>query len=173
MSHPTVVLSEWLQFVLGPQCVHAELVSMERWTLLCTACVGTVQFVAGPDGKPTEAILNGVGAQATFQNTAGQVVVVTNNSPGTVTIPIDSNGNPSIPAGINLSVVSTNSSIPSTPTSSSSGVNGNSKVLCVVLCTLAYLQTSSLCPLSLPCPPGTPKCKLSEQVCKCFVTFVW
>ena len=103
-----------------------------------------MQFVTGPDGKPTEAILYGIGAQATFQNTAGQVVVVTNNSPGTVTIPIDSNGNPSIPAGINLLVVSTNPSIPSTPTSSSSGVNGNNTVMCVGPCTLAYLQTPSL-----------------------------
>ena len=90
-------------------------------TPFCTVCAGTVQFVTGPDGTPTEAILYGVGAQATFQSTAGQVVVATNNSPGTVSIPIDSNGNPSIPAGSNLSVVSTNSSIPSISVSSPGG----------------------------------------------------
>ena len=76
----------------------------------------SVQFVTGPNGQPSAAILTGVGAQATFQNTEGQVVVVTNNSPGIVNIPIDANGDPSIPAGIDLSVISTNPSIPSTPT---------------------------------------------------------
>ena len=81
-----------------------------------------------PDNNPTEALLTGVGAQATFQNTAGQVVVVTNNSPGTVSIPIDSNGDPRIPAGSNVSVVSTNPSIPSTPSSSSSGGHGKPNV---------------------------------------------
>ena len=94
---------------------------------LCITRAGNVQYVRGPDGKPIEAILYGIGAQATFQNTAGQVVVVTNNSPGTVSIPINSNGDPSIPAGSNLSVVSNNPSIPSTPTSSPPGRCGKAK----------------------------------------------
>ena len=83
-----------------------------------------VQFVTDSNGTPTAAILTGVGAQATFQNTDGQVVVVTNNSPGSVTIPIDSNGDPSIPSGADLTVVSNNPSIPSTSSSSSSTTAG-------------------------------------------------
>lgn len=94
----------------------------------CTPAAATeafsVQFVTGPDGQPTAALLRGVGAQATFDNTAGQVVVVTNNSPGTVNIPISSTGDPTIPAGIDLTVISTNPSIPSTPSPSSPGGGG-------------------------------------------------
>ena len=78
-----------------------------------------VQFVTDSSGRPTAAILTGVGAQATFQNNGGQVVVVTNNSPGSVTIPINSNGDPSIPSGADLTVVSNNPNIPSTSSSSS------------------------------------------------------
>ena len=112
---------------MGFRLQSCLMLAMQARTPLCSVCAGTVQFVTGPDGKPTEAILYGIGAQATFQNTAGQVVVVTNNSPGTVSIPINANGDPSIPAGNNLSVASTNPSIPSTPTSSSPGVYGQTK----------------------------------------------
>ena len=91
--------------------------------LLCDVAAATqpqpVQFIIGSNGVPTSAILTGVGAEATFQNTDGQVVEVTNNSPGSVTIPIDSNGKPSIPSGAGLTVVSNNPSIPSASSSSS------------------------------------------------------
>ena len=81
----------------------------------------SVQFQTSSNGTPTAAILNGVGAQATFQNNAGKVVVVTNNSPGTVNIPIaGGSGEPSIPSGSGLTVVSNDPSIPSTAGSSSS-----------------------------------------------------
>ena len=119
--------------------------------VLCILCAGNVQFVTGPDGQPTEAILYGTGAQATFQNTAGQVVVVTNNSPGTVSIPIDTDGDPSIPAGSNLSVVSTNPSIPSTPTSSSSG--GYSQVVGVKILMDIYICILPFYPLLPPFSP--------------------
>ena len=127
--------------------------------VLCIACVGTVQFVSGPDGKPIEAILYGTAAQATFQNTAGQVVVVTNNSPGTVTIPIKANGDPSIPAGSNLSVVSTNPSIPNSPTSSSPG--GCAKPKWSRLAMLMDKNTLCLvCTLCISSPPLSPRASL-------------
>lgn len=92
---------------------------------ICACAAATqafsVQFVTGPNGQPTAAILSGVGAQATFENTVGEVVVVTNNSPGVVTIPIDADGNPSIPGGVDLDVISTNPSISGTPTTPASG----------------------------------------------------
>ncbi len=87
----------------------------------------SVQFVTGSNGQPTSAILTGIGAQATFQNTAGQVIVVTSNSAGTVTIPIDSSGDPTIPSGAGLTVVSNDPSIPST--SSTTSTTGQS--LCI------------------------------------------
>lgn len=89
----------------------------------------SVRFVTDANNAPTAAILTGVGAQATFQNTAGQVIVVTSNSPGTVTIPIGGDGNPTIPDGNNLTVVSNNPNIPSTSSSSSPG--GKSVMLTV------------------------------------------
>jgi len=85
----------------------------------------SVQFVTGSNGQPTSAILTGVGAQATFQNTAGQVIVVTSNSAGTVTIPIDSSGDPTIPSGADLTVVSNDPSIPSTSSTSSTTGQSN------------------------------------------------
>ena len=78
--------------------------------------------MTGSSGQPTEAILTGSGAQATFANTAGQVVVVTSNSAGTITVPISSTGDPSIPAGADVSVVSNNPSAPSTASASSGTV---------------------------------------------------
>lgn len=87
-----------------------------------------MQFVTGSNGEPTSAILTGVGAQATFQNTAGQVIVVTSNSAGTVTIPIDSSGDPTIPSGDDLTVVSNDPSIPSTSTTSSPSTSKSSIV---------------------------------------------
>ena len=87
--------------------------------LLAATTTSSVQFVTGSNGQPTSAILNGVGAQATFQNTAGQVIVVTSNSAGTVTTPIDASGDPTIPSGAGLTVVSNDPSIPSTASSSS------------------------------------------------------
>lgn len=137
---------------------------------LFIACAGSgdfsVRFVTGPDNNPTEAILTGVGAQGTFQNTAGQVVVVTNNSPGTVSIPISSNGDPSIPAGSDVSVVSTNPSIPSTPSSSPAGGHGKPSVWCWALDrqTLPLnadppprLDTDSLFPAPVHCTVHTSK----------------
>lgn len=89
------------------------------FNLPAATTTSSVQFVTGSNGQPTSAILTGVGAQATFQNTAGQVIVVTSTTAGTVTIPIDSNGDPSIPSGEGLTVVSNDPSIPSTSSSSS------------------------------------------------------
>ena len=85
----------------------------------------SVQFVTGSDGEPTSAILTGVGAQATFQNTAGEVIVVTSNSAGTVTIPIDSSGDATIPSGADLTGVSKDPSIPSTSSTSSTTGQSN------------------------------------------------
>ena len=150
---------------------------------MCITCAGNVQFVNGPDGKPTEAILYGTGAQATFQNTAGQVVVVTNNSPGTVSIPIDSNGDPNIPAGSNLSVVGTNPSIPSTPTSSSPGGYGTQYVDCWALDMCIFVDLP-LWPLFSPtCPAAIVHISLHsrqahttlpavETKLDCWMTFV-
>ena len=91
----------------------------------CERCVcvpagttaSSVQFTRASTGQPTSAILTGQGAQATFQNTAGQIVVVTSNTDGTTTIPIGSTGDPSVPAGAAVTVVSNNPSIPSTSSS--------------------------------------------------------
>ena len=82
--------------------------------------------MTGSNGEPTAAILNGVGAQATFQNTAGQVVVVTSNTAGTTPIPISGSGEPPIPSGSALTVVSNDPNIPST--SSSGTTAGDSSV---------------------------------------------
>ena len=136
---------------------------------MCHACAGNVQFVTGPDGQPTEAILYGTGAQATFQNTAGQVVVVTNNSPETVSIPIDTNGDPSIPVGTDLSVVSTNPSIPSTPTSSSSGGNSKQNADCWALhiCIFAHLPLSPLASPPAEEPSFTICCTVDKLAQTC------
>ena len=90
---------------------------------LCVVTAATqtqpVQLMTGSNKKPTTANLTGAGAQAAFHNAAGQLVVVTNNSPGSVTIPLNSNGDPSIPSGADVTVVSNNPSVPSTSSSSS------------------------------------------------------
>ena len=91
------------------------------WFACAATSSSSVQFQTDGNNTPTAAVLNGVGAQATFQNTAGQVVVVTSNSPGTVTIPISGGGQPSIPEGSDVTVVSNDPSIPSTSTSSTPG----------------------------------------------------
>ena len=136
-----------------------------------------VQFVTGSDGKPTAAILTGVGAQATFQNTDGQVAVVTNNSPGSVTIAIDSNGNPSIPSGADLTVVSNNPSIPSTSSSSSSSTAGwllFSLMLCLVYILLALLPSQYLMTCYCGCS-GSNSCFDLQAICNlwpiCFACY--
>ncbi len=92
--------------------------------MLAATTTSSVQFVTGSNGAPTSAILTGVGAQATFQNTAGEVIVVTSNEAGTVTIPIDTSGDPTIPSGSDLTVVSNDPSIPSTSGSNSPTATG-------------------------------------------------
>ena len=99
--------------------VQANLQAVE----VCAMCAAgttssSVQFVTGSDGQPTAAVLTGNGAQATFTNTAGQIVVVTSDSAGTTNIPITAAGNPTIPTGADVTVVSNNPSVPSTSASS-------------------------------------------------------
>ena len=103
--------------------------------------------MTGSNGEFTAAILNGVGAQATFQNTAGQVVVVTSNSAGTTTIPISGSGEPTIPSGSALTVVSNDPNIPSTSSSGTTAGDSSAHVRATVavLCgckSLSCLQAS-------------------------------
>ena len=106
-------MSRLMQCLMLEQHVESPLIG------LCVVTAATqVQLVTGSNGQPTTAILTGAGAQAAFQNAAGQLVVVTNNSPGSVTIPLNSNGDPSIPSGADVTVVSNNPSVPSTSSSS-------------------------------------------------------
>lgn len=117
------------------------------FVLAAATTSSSVQFQTNGNNTPTAAILNGVGAQATFQNTAGQVVVVTSNTPGTVTIPIASDGEPSVPSGSDLTVVSNDPSIPSTSSSSSPGREEcHFCIIAVFVCSL--LQCSTACMLS-------------------------
>lgn len=138
-----------------------------------------MRFETDASNHPTAAILSGVGAQATFQNTAGQVIVATSNSPGTLTIPIGGDGNPSIPSGSDLTVVSNNPDIPSTSSSASPGGNAHHVLYAPCYPTACHAVTINHMTLLLTCSCKSSCCSLtltlaasnhSEQcVCMCWL----